>query len=97
MRDGARDMVRRYIDLLLIFTMCDTDQARVVGIVWQALAIANERVDQRAERRRDRPLVRQTMERRKLTASGAGAAFRHVGRLVPVQDATRRIQIADLP
>jgi hypothetical protein len=50
-RDGARDMVRRYIDLLLIFTMCDTDQARVVGIVWQALAIANERVDQRAERR----------------------------------------------
>ena len=44
-RDGARDMVRRYIDLLLIFTMCDTDQARVVGIVWQALAIANERVE----------------------------------------------------
>jgi hypothetical protein len=95
-RDGAPDMVRRYIDFLLIFTMCDTDQARVVGIVWQALAIANERVDQRAERRRDRPLVRHTMEGRELTASGAGAAFRHVGRLVPVQHVTGRIQIADL-
>jgi len=71
--DGARDMVGRYLDLFLIFTVCDTDQARVVGIVWQALATANERVDQRAERRRDRPLVRQTMERRKLTASGAPA------------------------
>ena len=33
--DGARDMVGRYLDLLLIFTVCDTDQARVVGIVWQ--------------------------------------------------------------
>ena len=95
MRDCALNMVRRYLDLLLIFTMCDTDQACVVGIVWQAFAIANERVDQRAERRLDRPLVRQTMERRELTASGAGAAFRHVGRLVPVQHVTRRIQITD--
>ena len=43
--DGARDMVGRYLDLLLIFTVCDTDQARVVGIIWQALAIANERVE----------------------------------------------------
>ena len=97
MRGCARDMVRRYLDLLLIFTVCDTDQARVVGIVWQALAIANECVDQRAERRSDRPLVRQTVEHRELTTSGAGAGFWHVGRLVPVQDVTRRIQIADLP
>jgi hypothetical protein len=29
------------------------------------------------------------------TATGAGAAFRHVGRLVPVQHVARRIQIAD--
>ena len=60
-RVRARDIVRRYLDLLLIFAACDTDQARVVVVVRQALAKASERVDQRAERRRDRPLVRKAM------------------------------------
>ena len=45
MCDGARDMVGRYLELFLIFTVCDTDQARVVGIVWQARAIVHERVE----------------------------------------------------
>ena len=92
----ARDMVRRYLDFLLIFAACDTDQACVVGIVRQALAVVSERVDQRAERRGDRPLVCQPVEHRALTASGAGAALRHVGRLIPVQHFARCFQIADL-
>ena len=96
MRGCARNMVRRYLDLLLIFAACDTDEAGVVGIVRQALAVVGERVDQPAERRRDCPLVRQPAEHRPLTASGAGTAFRHVGRLVPVQHVVSRIQIADL-
>src|SRR6185312_12985396 len=57
-RGCARDMVGWYLDLLLIFAACDTDQTRVVGVVRQALAVVSEWVDQRAERRRDRPLVR---------------------------------------
>ena len=46
-------------------------------------------------RRLNCPLVRQTVEHRALTASGASAALWHVGRLVPVQHVARRIQIAD--
>ena len=96
MRGCARDVVRPDLDPLLVFAACDTDQARFVGVVTQALAVVSERVDKRAERRRDHPLLRQTIERRELTASVAGAPFRHVGRLVPVQHVARRIQIADL-
>jgi hypothetical protein len=95
-RGCARDVVRPDLDPLLVFASCDTDQARVVGVVRQAIAVVSERVDKRAERRRHHPLVRQTIERRELTASVAGAAFRHVGCLVPVQHVARRIQIADL-
>jgi hypothetical protein len=95
-RGCALNMIRRYLDLLLIFAACHSDQACVIGIVWQAFAIAIKCLDQLAERRVDRPLVRQTVERRALTASGTGAAFRHVGRLVPVQDIARRIQITKL-
>ena len=32
-------------DLFLIFTVRDTDQARVVEIVWQARAIVHERIE----------------------------------------------------
>ena len=49
-----------------------------------------------AEYYRDRPFVRQTIERRELTASSAGAKFWHVRRLVPVQHIPGRIEIADL-
>lgn len=45
MRGRARDMVRRYLDLLLIFALCDTDQARVIGIIRQPLAIVRQCVD----------------------------------------------------
>jgi hypothetical protein len=55
-----------------------------------------ERVEQFAESRRDRLLVRQSIERRALTGSGVGTTSRHVGRLIPGQDITRRGQIADL-
>jgi hypothetical protein len=40
--------------------------------------------------------VRQTIERGALTGSGVGTTSRHVGRLIPSQDITRRAQIADL-
>jgi hypothetical protein len=46
-------MVRRYLDLLLIFTVCNTDQAGLVGIVRETLAVVGERVDQPTECRRD--------------------------------------------
>ena len=95
MHGCALNMIRRYLDLFLIFAACHTDQARVIGIVRQAFAIVSECIDQPAKRRLDRPLMRQTVEHRALTASGAGAAFRHVGRLVPVQHVARRIQIAN--
>ena len=62
----------------------------------QAFAIASKCVDQPAERRLNYPFVRQTVEHRTLTASSTGAAFRHVGCLVPVQHIGRRIQITDL-
>ena len=78
-------MARWYLDLLLIFAACHTNQACVIAIVRQAFAIASERIDQPSERRVDRLLVRQTVEHRVLTASGTGAAFRHVSRLIPVQ------------
>jgi hypothetical protein len=57
-RGCARDMVRRYFDLLLIFAACNTDQAGIVGVVRQALAVESECVDQRAKCRCDRALVR---------------------------------------
>ena len=91
-----RNMFRWYFDLFLIFAPCDTDQARIVGIVRQPLAVVSEPVDQSAKLRCNRPLVRQTLEHRALAASGTGAAFWHVGRLVPVEHVARRIQIADL-
>jgi hypothetical protein len=45
LRGRARNMVRRYLDLLLIFAACDTDQACIVRIVRQALAVVSELVD----------------------------------------------------
>ena len=77
-------------------TARNTDQASIIRIVRQALAIVGKRVEQLAESRRDRLLVRQTIEHRALTASGVGTTSRHVGRLIPSQDITRRGQIADL-
>jgi hypothetical protein len=53
-------------------------------------------VEQFAECRRDRLLVRQTIERRALAGSGVSTTSWHVGRLIPSQDITRRGQIADL-
>ena len=62
----------------------------------QALAVMGKRVEQLAECRCDRLLVRQTVEHRALTASGVGTPSRHVGRLIPIQYVARRGQIADL-
>ena len=92
----ARDMVRRYVDHFLKVAARDTDQASVVRIARQPFAIGGKRVEQFAECRRDRLLVRQTIERRALTGSGVGTTSRHVGRLIPSQGITRRGQIADL-
>ena len=92
----ARDMVRRYLDHLLKVAACNTDKTGVVRIARQPLAIVGKRVEQFAECRRDRLLVRQTIERGALTGSGVGTTSRHVGRLIPSQDITRRGQIADL-
>jgi hypothetical protein len=64
--------------------------------VRQALAAMGKRVEQLAECRCDRLLVRQTVEHRALTASGIGTPSRHVGRLIPNQYVARRGQIADL-
>ena len=74
----------------------NTDQAGVVRIVRQVLAVMGKRVEQFAECRRDRLLVRQTIERRALTGSGVSTTLRHVGRLIPIQYVARRGQIADL-
>ena len=92
----ARDMVRRYFDHLLKVAARNADQAGVVRIVRQALAVMGKRVEQLAECRCDRLLVRQTVEHRALTASGVGTPSRHVGRLIPIQYVARRGQIADL-
>ena len=51
-----------------------------------------KRVEQFAECRRDRLLVRQTIERRALTGSGVGTTSRHVGRLIPSQDITAAVK-----
>ena len=83
-------------DHLLKVAACNADQAGVVRIVRQALAVMGQRVDQLAESRPDRLLVRQTVEHRALTTSGLGATSRHVGRLIPIQYVARRGQIADL-
>ena len=58
----ARDMVRRYLDHLLKVAASNTDQAGGVRIVRQALAVMGKRVEQLAECRGDRLLVRQTVE-----------------------------------
>ena len=92
----ARDIVRRYLDHFLKVATRHTDKASVVKIGRQHLAIGGKRVEQFAECRRDRLLVRQTIERRALTGSRVGTTSRHVGRLIPCQDITSRGQIADL-
>ncbi len=96
MRVRTRDIVGRYLDRLLIFAVRDADEASVVGIGRQALTIRHKRVDELAERRRDRLLMRQTVERRALTATRVSAAVGHVGCLIPAQYSARRAQIADL-
>ena len=101
LRGGAvgvrpRDMVRRYLDHLLKVAASNADQAGVVSIVRQALAVMGKRVEQLAECRCDRLLVCQTLERRALTAPSVGTPSRHVGRLIPIQHVARRGQIADL-
>ena len=85
-----------YLDHLLKVAARNTDQAGVIRIVRQALAVMGKRVEQLAECRCDRLLVRQTVEHRALTASGVGTPSRHVGRLIPIQYVARRGQIADL-
>jgi hypothetical protein len=92
-RSRARH-VRRYLDHLLKVAARKADQAGVVRIVRQALAVMGERVEQLAEWRCDRLLVRQTVEHRALTAAGVGTTSRHVGRLVPIQHIAGRSQIA---
>jgi hypothetical protein len=89
-------MVSRYLDHLFKVTACNTDKIGVVRIARQSLAIVGKRVEEFAECRRDRLLVRQTIERRGLAGSGVGTTSRHVGRLIPSQDITRRGQISDL-
>jgi hypothetical protein len=89
-------MVRRYLVHSLKVAARNSDQTCVVRIVRQALAKADKCVEEFAECRRDRLLVRQTLEHRALTASAVGTTSRHVGRLVPIQYVAGRGQIADL-
>jgi len=86
----------RYLNHLLKVAACNADKTGVVRIARQSLSIVGKRVEELAECRRDRLLVRQTIERGALTGSGLGTTSRHVGRLIPGQDITRRGQIADL-
>jgi hypothetical protein len=51
-------MVRRYLDHLLKVAACNADKADVVRIARQPFAIVGKRVEQFAECRRDRLLVR---------------------------------------
>ncbi len=86
----------RHLAGLLEVASGDADQACVVAVVGQPFGIRLERVDEPAQRRIDRPLVREPAQHRDLAGARAGAAVRHVGGLIPVEQAAGRLEIADL-
>ena len=96
MRIRARDVVRRHLDRLLVLPPRDADQARIVVILRQALAVAREPVQQPADLGRNPPLVCKAGEQRGLPPARGRAALRHVGRLIPIQHGSGRAQIGDL-
>ena len=96
MRIRARDVIRRHLDRLLVLPPRDADQARIVMILRQALAVAREPIQQLADLGRNPPLVRKAGEQRGLPPARLRAALRHVGRLIPIQHGSGRAQIGDL-
>ena len=84
-RVGARDMIGRHFDRLLEVASGNADQARVVGVVRQAVGIGRKLVEQSAQRRVDRFFMRQPAQGRTLATPRRSPACRHVGRLVPVE------------
>ena len=57
MRVGTRDIFRRHFGGLLVITPRDPDQPSIVAIFGQAFSVRDQRVDQFADRRRDRTLM----------------------------------------
>ena len=93
---GALDMVWWNFDRLFEVASCDADQACVVRIRREAIGARCKRVQQPAHRRVDQPLVRQPVQRRILAGACWRAARGHVGRLIPVEQASRGGKIIDL-
>ena len=68
-RVDARDVVGRHLAGLLEVASGDADQARLVAVVGQPFGIRLERVDEPAQRRVDRPLVREPAQHRDLAGA----------------------------
>ena len=60
MRARARNVIRRYLDGLLVLAPRDADQASIVVVARQAFAITREPIQQFADLGRNPTLVRQT-------------------------------------
>ena len=88
--------LRRHLACLVPVAAGDADQARLVGVVVEALLERPQLLEQRADRVRDELLVRDPVERLELRTADGPAARRHEHRLVPEQQLLRAPPFVDL-
>ena len=98
-RGGPRDLgpqLGRHPSRLLPLPACHPHQARVVGVVRQAVYLAARLVEQPAEIVGDQALVTNPRQRCQLLGARLSPRRRHLRPLVPVQKSPRPAEVADL-
>ena len=98
---GARrpplgDELGRQLPRELEIAARDADESGLVAVGFERLGVWDERIEQAANLRVGETLVGEPRDGRLLAGAGGGTAGRHVGRLIPVQDRHRPVEVVDL-
>ena len=86
---------RRHLDGALVIVARHAQQAGIIGVVWQAFRVRLEIIEQPADRRVGKLLMRQLAQGRHLASARRRAARRHIGGLIPAEQRRRRLKIVD--
>jgi hypothetical protein len=89
-------IIGRHLDGLREIAARDPDDARLVAVWCQALAIGRKIVEQLAELRIDGFFVGELAQERGLATARVGPFWRHVGRHVPVEHGVGIADVGDL-